>query len=57
MNVNRIKPWLIEDIFALILSFVLANPNPHPEFIRALECVATAVGISREELQNGRLKG
>lgn len=57
MSVNRIKPWFIDDIFALIMSLVLANTNPHPEFIRALECVAAAVGISREELRNGKLKG
>lgn len=57
MNVNQIKPWFRDDIFALILSIVQANPSPHAEFIRALVCVAAAVGISREELQNGRLKG
>ena len=56
-NVNRIKPWFAEDIFVLILALVQANPTPHPEFIRALVCVAAAVGISREELQKGKLKG
>lgn len=61
MNVNQIKPWFREDIFALIMSTVEANSSPehrpHPEFIRALICIATAVGISRDELKNGKLKG
>lgn len=57
MNVNQIKPWFRDDIFALIIAIVQANPSPHAEFIRALVCVAAAVGISREELQNGKLKG
>lgn len=57
MNVNQIKPWFREDIFALIMSIVQANPSPHPEFIRALICIAAAVGISRDELKNGNLKG
>lgn len=56
MSVNSIKPWFREDIFALIMSIVQANPNPDREFIRALVCVAAAVGISRQELQNGQLK-
>jgi len=52
-----IKAWYRNDILNLVLSLASANPNPHPEFIRALVAVASAVGISREELSNRRLKG
>lgn len=62
MNVNQArKLWTRHDIFATIMSIVEANSSPehrpHPEFIRALICIAAAVGISRDELKNGKLKG
>lgn len=53
-----IKPWFRDDIFNVLLSVArAAGKDVHPEFIRALIAIGYAVGISEDELRNGKLKG
>lgn len=53
MNINKVKPYFVEDVIVILRSLVFASgENTHPEYFRAIVSVALAFGISEKELKN-----